>query len=82
MEHRGHTYSLEIERHDDGYLAYFPALPGCHTWGTTFEAAVMHAEEALMGYIEALHLNGQKLPIERFVAKVSLGVTVKIPTIG
>ena len=27
------TYSLAIEEHEGGYLAYFPALPGCHTWG-------------------------------------------------
>jgi predicted RNase H-like HicB family nuclease len=80
MEHREHTYSLTVERHSDGYLAYFPALPGCQTWGNTFEAAVKHAEEALIGYIEALHLNGQKLPIERSVANVSFGVTVEIPT--
>ncbi len=81
MKTAEHTYSLAIERHDDGYLAYFPALPGCHTWGVTFEAAVKHAEEALIGYIEALQAAGQKLPVERSVANVSLGVTVEIPTI-
>ena len=76
-----HTYSLAIEHHADGYLAYFPALPGCHTWGKSFEAAVKHAEEALIGYIEALRRNGAEPPIERSAAKVSLGVTVEIPTI-
>jgi len=25
--------TLSIERHDEGYLAYFPALSGCHTRG-------------------------------------------------
>jgi hypothetical protein len=25
------TFSLLVEHHDDGYLAYFPALPGCNT---------------------------------------------------
>jgi hypothetical protein len=36
------TYSLAIDFHQDegGYLAYFPALPGCHTWGDTYEQAV------------------------------------------
>ena len=38
MEKKALTYTLEIERHDDGYLAYFPALPGCQTWGKTYEA--------------------------------------------
>ena len=41
------TYSLSIEQHPDGYLAYFPALEGCNTWGKTYEEAVKHAEEAL-----------------------------------
>src|SRR5437762_13232436 len=50
MEKRALTYTLEIEPHDDGYLAHFPALPGCHTWGKTYEAAVKHAEEALIGF--------------------------------
>ena len=40
MKRRALTYTLEIERHEDGYLAYFPAVPGCHTWGKTYEAAV------------------------------------------
>jgi predicted RNase H-like HicB family nuclease len=33
------AYSLTIEFHEDegGYLASFPALPGCHTWGETYE---------------------------------------------
>ena len=51
MEKKALTYTLKIERHDDGYLAYFPALPGCHTWGKTYEAAVKHAEEALVGFL-------------------------------
>jgi len=30
MEKKALAYTLEIEHHDDGYLAYFPALPGCN----------------------------------------------------
>ena len=63
---RTRTYSLTIEFHPDegGYLAYFPALPGCHTWGNSYEEAVKNAEEALIGYLEALHKNGEKIPEE------------------
>jgi predicted RNase H-like HicB family nuclease len=81
MKISSRTYALTIERNDHGYLAYFPGLPGCHTWGTTFEAAVKHAEEALIGYMEALRRNGQKPPVEQRMANVSLGLTVEIPTI-
>ena len=77
------TYTLEIERHDDGYLAYFPTLPGCHTWGTTYEAAVKHAEEALSGYLETLAAHGDSIPVETEIdAPVSLGVTVRTAVIA
>jgi antitoxin HicB len=78
------TYSLTIEHHelDGGYLAFFPALPGCHTWGATYEEAVRNAEEALIGYLEALHRNGEELPTDRSSEEVSLGVTVRTPVIA
>ena len=77
-----HTYSLTIERHEGGYLAYFPALPGCNTWGRTYEEAVTNAEEALIGYLETLADNGDPIPEEKASAQVSLGVTVRMPVIA
>ena len=58
------TYTLTVESHPEeaGYLAFFPALPGCHTWGDTFEEAIKNAEEVLIGYLEALQKNGQSIP--------------------
>jgi antitoxin HicB len=55
---------LTIEFHPDdaGYLAFFPALPGCHSWGATYEGAISNAEEALIGYLEALQKNGESIP--------------------
>ena len=79
MEKQALTYSLAIERHEDGYLAYFPALPGCNTWGSTYEQAVQHAEEALIGYLEALQINGENIPVEQPTAPVSLGLVVDFP---
>jgi antitoxin HicB len=76
------TYSLIVEHHaeDGGYLASFPALPGCHSWGDTYEEAVVNAEEALLGFLEALEKNGEPIPVEPVPDReVSLGVTVKLP---
>ena len=72
------AYSLTVELHEDqGYLAYLPALPGCHTWGATYEEAVKNAEQALIGYLEALQKNGEKIPQEDSpAAEVSLGIVV------
>ncbi|MBI5013511.1 MAG: type II toxin-antitoxin system HicB family antitoxin [Methylocystis sp.] len=58
------AYPLAIERQetDGGYLAYFPSLPGCQTWGETYEAAVRNAEEALAVFMETLAANGDSIP--------------------
>jgi len=74
------SYPLTIEPHpeDGGYLAFYPSLPGCHTWGETYEEAVRNAEEALALFIETLTANGDPIPepppIENNVA---LSVTVR-----
>ena len=78
------TYSLMIEAHPDegGYLAYFPALPGCNTWGATYEETVKNAEEALVGYLETLQINGHTFPREvEPPSDVSLGLMVSIPAL-
>jgi predicted RNase H-like HicB family nuclease len=76
------AYSLSIEFYPDegGYLASFPALPGCHTWGATYEEAAKNAEEVLVGYLEALQKNGEAIPQEDHLSgEVSLGVVVNLP---
>jgi antitoxin HicB len=82
MQSNKHTYSLSVERHEGGYLAYFPALLGCQTWGATFEDAVKHAEEALAVYLDTLIEHGDPIPTEHTDREVSLAVTVKAPIIA
>lgn len=77
------TYTLSIERHEDAYVAYFPALPGCYTWGKSYEAAVRNAEEALELYLETLAAHGDAIPDDQVINEpVSLGVTVRTPVIS
>ena len=74
------TYSLTVEPHPEegGYLAHFPALPGCQSWGDTFEAAVRNAEEALAVYIETLAANGDPIPEANTIeSPISLGVMLR-----
>ena len=73
------AYTLEITSDGDGYLARFPALPGCATWGRTYEDAVKHAEEAIVGFLQALQKNGEEIPVEKSSAPVSLGLMVDFP---
>jgi predicted RNase H-like HicB family nuclease len=77
------TYTLSIERHPEGYLASFPALPGCHTWGKTYEEAVKHAGSALRQYLETLSAHGDALPEDADTRyPVSLSITVRTTAIA
>jgi antitoxin HicB len=77
-----YSLTIEFDEEDRGYLAYFPAIPGCHTWGETYEEAVNNAEEALVGYLEALQKSGEKIPEETHpVAGLSLGVVINLPAL-
>jgi len=58
---RAHPLKIEAHPEDGGYLAVFPTLPGCQTWGDTYEAAVRNAEEALTVFIETLIANGDRV---------------------
>ena len=76
------SYALVIEHHpeDGGYLAHFPALPGCHTWGSTYEETVRHAGEALSVYVESLLADNQPLPPDSGNSgPFTLGVIVNLP---
>jgi len=74
------SYSLIVESQEGGYLAFFPSLPGCHTWGTSYEEAVKNAEEALTVYLETLASHGDPVPVEADIDKpASLGVIVRTP---
>ena len=83
MKTSSRTYTLSIEKYPDGYLAYFPALRGCNTWGRTYEEAVANAEEALALYLETLSELGKTAPKEPEPSQpISLGVTVRTPIIA
>lgn len=39
---------------EGGYVAFVPALPGCHTQGETLEEAEHNVKEAIALYLESL----------------------------
>lgn len=83
MKNNKLTYRLSIEEYPDGYLASFPALPGCNTWGKSYEDAVKHAEEALALYLETLAAHGDPIPEDlENNYPVSLGVTIRTPIVA
>lgn len=45
---------LIIEKDADAYAASCPALPGCISWGKTYEEAYQNIHEAVLCYIEGI----------------------------
>ncbi len=43
-----------LEDETGGYLAFMPALPGCHTQGDTLGELIDNAKEAIELYLETL----------------------------
>ena len=56
------TYLAVFEPSKDGFGVYFPDLPGCISFGRTFEDAQEQAADALALHIYGMEKDGEKLP--------------------
>jgi len=56
------TYLAVFEPSKDGFGVYFPDLPGCISFGKTFEDAQMQAADALALQLYGMEKDGEKLP--------------------
>jgi len=59
-------YTVVIERDEETgqYCVTVPALPGCITYGNTFEEAIENAQECIIGFIEASRKVNMPVPVE------------------
>ena len=53
----------QFEDGKDAYHAYCPALKGCHTWGHTYEEALVNIQEAVELYVEDLIEAATSIPV-------------------
>jgi predicted RNase H-like HicB family nuclease len=59
------SYSVFYEQAPEGeYVAFVPALPGCHTQGETLEAMERNVKEAIAVYLESLAAHGDAIRVE------------------
>ena len=78
---RVYTFTVRLHRAEEGgYVLTVPALPGCHTFGATYEEALSHAEEAILGFIETLHKLGRSVPVEGHGNRLHL--QVRLPAVA
>ena len=59
-------FTVVLEREEDGrYSVYVPDLPGCASWGETYEEALANIREAIRCHIEGLRADGLPVPQPR-----------------
>jgi predicted RNase H-like HicB family nuclease len=57
------SYSVFYEQAaEGGYVAFVPALPGCHTQGETLAETERNVEEAIALYLESLVAHREVIP--------------------
>ena len=59
-----YQFTVVIEPDEDAFHAYVPALPGCHTFGSTIDEARTNIAEAITLHIEAIQADGEPIPVE------------------
>lgn len=60
---KSYVFKVKIEKDEDVWHAYCPALPGCVTWGYTHEEALKNIQEAVQCHVEALVKLGKPIPV-------------------
>ncbi|MBI4787263.1 MAG: type II toxin-antitoxin system HicB family antitoxin [Chloroflexi bacterium] len=58
-----YQFTVVIEPDDEGFHAYVPALPGCHTFGATVEEARTNIIEAMELHIASMKEDGESVPV-------------------
>lgn len=72
-----YQFTVVIEPDEEAFHAYVPALPGCHTFGSTIDEARANIAEAIELHIESMRQEGELIPIEReplFITRLSVPV--------
>ena len=72
-----YDFTIVIEPDEEGYHAFVPALPGCHSHGGTLDEARENIAEAVELHIESMVEDGEEIPIEQnpyFVTRLSVPI--------
>jgi predicted RNase H-like HicB family nuclease len=62
---RCYIYTVKLKPlAEGGYGVIVPTLPGCQTWGRTYEDAVANSQRAIQGFIATLQKLDRPVPVE------------------
>lgn len=63
---------------EGGYAIYVPSLPGCVSYGSTIEEALVNVKEAAEGYLKALLEIGEQIPNETSAIEAKYEVEINV----
>ncbi|MBI3536291.1 MAG: type II toxin-antitoxin system HicB family antitoxin [Chloroflexi bacterium] len=72
-----YQFTVVIEPDEEGFHAYAPSLPGCHTFGGTVEEARANILEAIELHAEEILKDGEAIPVEAeslFITRLSVPI--------
>ncbi len=71
-------YLLEVvvEKDQEGYFAYCPALQGCYTQGNTYEEAIKNIRDAIRLHLADRKAAHQELPSQESISVTTLELAV------
>ena len=79
---RCYIYTVNLKPlSEGGYGVTVPTLPGCQTWGKTYEDAVANAREAIQGFVEVLQKQKLPVPVENQHYR-RVNIQVRVPSEG
>ena len=61
------SVAVEEDAFENGELAYHsfcPALKGCHSWGHTYEEALVNIKEAVELYVDDILESAGQIPVD------------------
>lgn len=59
-----YIYRVVVEPDEDRYYAEIPTLPGCYSWGYSYEEALRNIKEALELWLEVKKEAGEPIPTD------------------
>ena len=69
------SYTVMYQKaQEGGFIAFVPALSGCHTQGETFEETESNVREAIELYIESITADNKEIPDESTVLQSTIQI--------
>jgi len=66
---------------EGGFTVIVPALPGCVTYGSTYDEAMAMADDAIRVYLESLAEDGEEIPApdaDNLISTINVKVSPQI----